>query len=131
MNSRYYNQSIHKYVNGEPHSHLIAKYMVATMASHHNYLAKMEVKTDTFQGYTTDLELSNDSIGDYVGVNVDGAYHQANKKQIGKTNTRDYILQRYYKFRNQRYAVVTVEEVQMMSVDYILRKIGIKQETIN
>lgn len=125
MNSRYYNQSIHKYVNGEPHSHLLSKYVVATIASNYDYFAKMEVKTDTFQGYTTDLELHNEKTGDYLGVNVDGLYHQANKKQINKTNTRDFILSRYYRSRNQRYAVVTVDEIQTMSVDYIVRKLGI------
>ena len=86
----------------------------------------MEVKTDTFNGYTVDVELHNEKTGDSVGVNVDGPYHWASKRQTGKTNTRDYILNRYYLSRKQRYETIKVEEVRQMSRDYIAKRLALR-----
>ena len=129
--SRYYNQSVNKYVRGEPRDHILAKYTIAAIGAIHDYDFTVEVKTATAEGYTIDIELwDKQDIRDRVAVNIDGGYHFANWRQTKKTKNRDRVLRDYFKWLGIRYAVLKVDEVRIENIPIIVRKLRIKNKSV-
>jgi very-short-patch-repair endonuclease len=131
--TRYYNQSTPKYVKGEPREHILAKCKIGVIGLCCGYEYKEEVKTKTLQGYTVDIFIYNpQDLKDRVAVNIDGGYHFASKIQIGKTKTRDYILNEYFKELGVRYVTLTVEDINdTMTVEEIKQKLGLSDNNNN
>ena len=126
--SRYYNQSVNKYVRGEPRDHILAKYTVAAVAAIHDYDFTVEVETATPEGYTVDIMLwdKQNITKDRVAVNIDGGYHFANWRQTKKTKNRDRVLRDYFESLGKiRYVVLKVDEVSIENIPIIVDKLGI------
>ncbi len=128
--SRYYNQSVNKYVRGEPRDHILAKYTIAAIGAIHDYDFTVEVKTATAEGYKVDIMLwdkqKQNITKDRVAVNIDGGYHFANWRQTKKTNNRDLVLTDYFKSLGIRYVVLKVDEVRIENIPIIVNKLGIR-----
>lgn len=113
---RYYNQSIPKYINGEPFEHQEAKQRIRQVLEKHGY----DVQTDPEQIITVkqhkgvegvqfpvDVYAVNRTLPDTdrIIVQIDGEYHRASEIQKGRTQNRDDTLGDYCVKHNTRYVV--------------------------